>query len=97
MTSVERLRGLPGAERITAGLADYQAGRKTAAALLVPMAATRLQRAGLLGGRSELWPEPELALYQLLQREGGDAYSRYNALRRELGSFLAALNRRGAV
>jgi hypothetical protein len=38
--------------------------------------------------------EAELELYDLLMREGGDAYSRYNALLRELVSFENALNRR---
>jgi hypothetical protein len=38
--------------------------------------------------------EPELQLYRLLRREGGDAYSRYNALLRELISFEQALDRR---
>ena len=38
--------------------------------------------------------EPELQLYDLLKREGGDAYSRYNALVRELVSFENALDRR---
>ena len=40
------------------------------------------------------FPEPELQLYELLKREGGDAYSRYNALVRELVSFENALDRR---
>lgn len=34
--------------------------------------------------------EPERQLYHLLREEGGDAYSRYNALRRELDSFIRA-------
>jgi hypothetical protein len=38
--------------------------------------------------------EPELELYRLLRREGGDAYSRYNALLRELISFEQALDHR---
>lgn len=38
--------------------------------------------------------EPERMLYQLLRDEGGDAYSRYNALLRELSSFLNGLDRR---
>jgi hypothetical protein len=38
--------------------------------------------------------EPELQLYGLLQLERGDAYSRYNALVRELVSFENALDRR---
>jgi hypothetical protein len=38
--------------------------------------------------------EVELQLYRLLRREGGDAYSRYNALIRELVSFESALDQR---
>lgn len=38
--------------------------------------------------------EHELQLYRLLKLEGGDAYSRYNALVRELVSFENALERR---
>jgi hypothetical protein len=38
--------------------------------------------------------EVELELYDLLKREGGDAYSRFNALLRELISFENALDRR---
>jgi hypothetical protein len=34
----------------------------------------------------------ELQLYDLLKREGSDAYSRYNALLRELVSFENALD-----
>ena len=35
---------------------------------------------------------PELALYECLCREGGDAYSRYNAYIRRLVSFERALD-----
>ncbi len=37
-------------------------------------------------------PDAELQLYRLLRQEGGDAYSRYNALLRELVSFEQALD-----
>ncbi|TAN24084.1 MAG: hypothetical protein EPN33_02860 [Acidobacteria bacterium] len=94
MDNRELVDGLPGAELVTAGLADYEAGRRTAAGLLVAMAEGRLRRAGLLSGPSQDWPDPELALYRELQQQGGDAYSRYNALRCELDSFLAGLSRR---
>ena len=40
------------------------------------------------------FPEPERQLYRLLRQEGGDAYSRYIALIRELVSFEEALDRR---
>ena len=38
--------------------------------------------------------EPELKLYEALQAESDDAYYRFNALRRELDSFLSALEKR---
>ena len=53
----------------------------------------RLARAGLLqkkpGGT-----ESERTLYRLLSMSGGDPYSRYNALLRELVSFEHALDHR---
>ena len=38
--------------------------------------------------------DAELQLYRLLREEDGDAYSRYNALVRELVSFRQALEQR---
>jgi hypothetical protein len=77
------------------GLVDFQSGRRTIPACLVGMAAPRLRRMGLI---PQTWPspvpEPELQLYRLLRRQAGDAYSRYNALVRELVSFEQALDRR---
>ena len=35
-------------------------------------------------------PDPELRLYRLLRISGGDAYTKYNSLQRELVSFLQA-------
>lgn len=92
---LERLRGLPGESLLAAGLADVRAGRVTIPACLVAMVQTRLQRAGLLPENSAAIPaEPELTLYALLRQQAGDAYSRYNALVRELGSALQALDHR---
>ena len=92
---------LPGGQLVREGLADFQSGRCTAPACLVAMAQTRLRHAGLLPEDKALpsFPEPERQLYRLLRAEGGDAYSRYNALVRELVSFeqsLDHLNRRRA-
>ncbi|HXE30842.1 MAG TPA: hypothetical protein VN515_03460 [Terriglobales bacterium] len=95
MTNLEELMdGLPGEAMIRSGLADYQAGRRTVNALAAASAQTRLREAGLLPGGLPAWPEPELTLYRLLRQEPGDAYSRYNAILRELSSFLNALDRR---
>ena len=87
--------GLPGEALVREGLADFQSGRCSIPACLAAIASPRLRRLGLLppsGSRPLL--EPELQLYRLLRRQGGDAYSRYNALVRELVSFEQSLDRR---
>ena len=86
---MSELAEFPGCELIERGLADYAAGQVTPESCLLAVAWGRLQRYGLpLPARTpERFPEPELQLYELLQREGGDAYSRYNALLRRLISF----------
>lgn len=85
---------LPGGEIVRQGLADFRSGRCTIAACLVGVARTRLSCAGLLPAvAGDPFPEPELQLYRLLREAGGDAYSRYNALLRELVSFEQALDR----
>lgn len=95
MTNLDLLSGLPGEAVVRQGLADRAAARITVAAYLVQIAAPRLRDAGLLAEKSTpSEQEPERELYRLLQREGGDAYSRYNSLLRELTSFEAALDRR---
>jgi hypothetical protein len=95
MTTDELIVGLPGEDLIRAGLADIQSDRWTIPALLVAVAWGRFLRAGLIPPNTPPpQPEPELQLYRLLRRENGDAYSRYNALLRELISFEAALDRR---
>ena len=89
------LQGLPGEALLREGLADFRSGRCTIPACLVGMARSRLRRAGLITGVvASSFPEPERQLYRLLRQEGGDAYSRYNALLRELVSFEQALDRR---
>lgn len=88
------LAGLPGDAMMRAGLDDFRAGRTTTPAWVVATAQTRLRRAGMLPVDGPYWPEPELQLYRRLRQEGGDAYARYNALLRELASFLTALDRR---
>lgn len=87
--------GLPGEALVRKGLAEFLCGRRTVPACLVGIAQSRFRRAGLLPelGSNPI-PEAELQLYRLLRHEGGDAYSRYNALVRELISFEQALDRR---
>jgi hypothetical protein len=95
MKTDELISGLPGEQLVRQGLADDQSGLCTIPACLVRIARPRLSRAGLMppsipGQHSN----HELQLYGLLKLERGDAYSRYNALIRELVSFENALDRR---
>jgi hypothetical protein len=87
------LSGLPGESLIRKGLDDWQQARVSVESCLVEIAGPRLARAGLLpkkpGGT-----ESERTLYRLLSVSGGDPYSRYNALLRELVSFEHALDHR---
>jgi hypothetical protein len=83
---------LPGAEFILPGLEDLCNGEThTVGALLIAIASIRLTAAGLDIPKADLAPEPELALYALLQNERDDAYSYYNALLNRLNSFCCAL------
>jgi len=89
------LEGLPGAENVEHGLADLRAGRSSWQALLVATAAGRLRGLGVpVPQGAEQIGEPELALYEALGGECDDPYYRYNAVRRELDSFISALEAR---
>lgn len=93
MTTDDMLCGLPGEKLVRQGLADFQAGLCTIPACLVRIARPRLSRAGLMPPSVPgQFSEAELQLYGLVKLEGGDAYSRYNALLRELISFENALD-----
>ncbi len=95
MPTVDSTAELPGEALVRQGLLDLQSGRCTAPACLVEIARSRLTRSGFIpADTTSSLPEPELRLYRLLRREGGDAYSRYNALLRELVSFEQALDAR---
>jgi hypothetical protein len=93
---LEELDGLPGEGLVRRGLTDLAAGRLSAEALTLGIASFRLRRLGIdLPGAASLPPDRELALYTALRtRAGHDAFARYNALRRELDSFLEALETR---
>lgn len=96
MNASDLMRGLPGERLVQQGIEDFVAGLDTVAACLVGIAQTRLRRTGLIphSVTREL-PDAELRLYrQLCQQQEGDAYSRYNALIRELVSFEQGLDRR---
>ena len=95
MEARDLLDGLPGEALMREGLADIQCGRSSIPACLAEIAGPRLRRMGLMPpGRSTPSPDSELRLYQLLRLQGGDAYSRYGALLRELVSFEQALDHR---
>jgi hypothetical protein len=93
MTNDDLISGLPGEKLVRQGLADFQSGLCTIPACLVRIARPRLSSAGLMPpGVPGQISDSEFQLYDLLLREGGDAYSRYNALLRELVSFENALD-----
>jgi hypothetical protein len=83
---------LPCGDRIERGLADHAAGRRSIEACLVRIASPRLVEAGWMPAKEGFDLTAELELYDLLGKEPGDPYSRYNALLRELVSFERALD-----
>jgi hypothetical protein len=94
---VADLSDLPGRALVEKGLHDTQTGRTSIESLLVAISAPRLRALGLPAyGKPGRIPDPELALYALLGEGEGDPYSRYNALLRELASFVHALEHRVA-
>jgi hypothetical protein len=72
------------------GLQDWRAGQTTISSCLVAIAFGKFRKAGLVEGEPP-FSEAELVLYDLLRKEGGNAYGRYNSLIRELVSFGRAL------
>ena len=94
MSDEQVLRGLPGATLVERGLADAHRGVWSAEALLLAVAPSRLRGLGI-DVPEPLPADPELALYTRLQHDGvEDPYARYNALLRQLDSFLEALTAR---
>jgi hypothetical protein len=75
------------------GLQDWREGRTTVASCLVVIAFGKFRAAGLVTGEAP-FQEAELILYDLLIKEGGNAYGRYNSLIRELVSFGRVLTRK---
>ena len=59
---------------------------------LIAIAFGKFRNAGLVSGEAP-FDQAELVLYDLLRKEGGNAYGRYNSLIRELVSFGRALAR----
>jgi hypothetical protein len=76
---------LPGEDLVRSGMDDLRRGKATVEAMLVSIGAPRLRLLGL--EIPEMVEAPEDALFALLERDGDDAHSRYNALIRRLVSF----------
>ena len=86
---------LPGGPLVERGLEDIRMRRTSVESLLLATAATRLAALGLPLVATGKVLDPELRLYALLGESGiSDPYSRYNALKRELASFVHALEHR---
>lgn len=89
------LKNLPGSASVEQGLRDLEGGvTTTPEALLLATASTRLRRLGLAIPQISLPRDAELLLYAALTEKHRAPYYRYNALRRELDSFMAALGAR---
>ena len=84
---------LPGAEIVSKGLGDREAGLRSPEACLVEMASPRLVAAGLLPEVSTA-KDSELELYRLLGEVEADPYPLYNSMCRRLVSFERALDHR---
>ena len=81
------LDGMPGGDFVARGIADLERGVESIFALLISMAPERLRELGLSIASPIESPEPKL--YAQLEAElGNGAHSRYNALRRQLVSFI---------
>jgi hypothetical protein len=95
----EELADLPGATLVRRGLEARARGEVSVEALLVSIASARLRRAGFSVPVDDLPEDRDMALYRAVGaayagRPDVDAYGRYNSLRRELDSFLAAVDHR---
>lgn len=90
--SSEEIASFPGGERMLRGLEDWRGGLITVDSCLVAIAFGKFRGAGLVSGEAPFL-QAELVLYDLLRKEGGNAYGRYNSLIRELVSFGRALAR----
>lgn len=90
--SPDEILQMPGGDRMLRGLEDWRAGRTTVDSCLVAIAFGKFRAAGLVTGEAP-FAEAELVLYDLLRKEGGNAYGRYNSLIRELVSFGRTLAR----
>lgn len=88
------LKGLPGESWIVPAIAGLQAGEMTAEGLCLLAARGRFEFLGIELPQAPGNVEPERAFYDALLEQEGDAYYRYNAFRREMDSFIEALEGR---
>jgi hypothetical protein len=87
--------GLPGADLVTAGIADLHAGRDTPDAALVQTAAPRLREIGIRVPAAPAGRPSSHRLYELLSNDDpAGAYGRYNALLGRMASFASAAEQR---
>lgn len=88
--TLDSLSDCPGAELVARGIDDLEAGRDTATAALVSMAAPRLRAAGV-NFAPACGDRPGHRLYELLAEEdAASAHGRYNALVGRMVSFARA-------
>jgi hypothetical protein len=86
-----RLLNLPAEDLVRRGISDLAGGAVTVPSLLVSMAALRLRDLGIEVTGSPI-DDADVRLYGLLEVEHGDgAHSKYNALRRQIVSFMRAV------
>jgi len=88
------LSELPGAEIVQSGIADANAGHLSIAALLVAIGAPRLVAAGLeIPKNLTTVDNPNVKLYNEINKTSHDTYQEYNSLIRRLVSFEENLER----
>jgi hypothetical protein len=89
-TDADEFHGFPGADLVKEGLLDLANGRESQAALLIQVAAPRLQALGIAVALTRLSDRsPEHRLYRYLA-DAPDPYRTYNALLARIASFARA-------
>lgn len=87
-------KNLPGTEIVLSGLFDISEGKYSKYSFLLQCARTRLKDIGIDVGKTLTSRDPSLVLFEILKLElGNGAHSMYNALNRELLSFIKAAER----
>ncbi|RYF10463.1 MAG: hypothetical protein EOO40_05110 [Deltaproteobacteria bacterium] len=98
MTNAYPWANLPGGLSIERGLQQINAGQPQREGLAVLIAAPRLRELGLaVGDHAYAHSQPEMRLYRHFEETmGNGAHAAYNALLREVDSFVVAAQRLGA-